>query len=149
MIRLYAKNAADTRSIGERLASRLMAGDVIFLQGRMGAGKSEFTRGIARGLGILGYVPSPSFTVLQLHDSGRLPLYHFDWYRLGGAEELYELSMEEYLYGEGVAVVEWPERAAEAWPERYLRVTLTPEGEDGRWIELEPIGGFRDLDDFQ
>ena len=145
MIRLNSKSAAETQAIGERLAAQLSAGDVLLLWGDMGAGKSELTRGIAKGLGVQGHVPSPSFTVLQVHDSGRLPLYHFDWYRLNGAEELYELSMEEYLTGDGVAVVEWPGRAEEAWPERYLCIALIPKGEDERLIELKPIGGFREL----
>ena len=149
MMCLHAENAEQTREIGKRLGLQLRSGDVLLLEGNMGAGKSELTRGIARGLGVEGYVPSPSFTVLQVHDSGRIPLYHFDWYRLGGVEELYELSMEEYLYGDGVAVVEWPEQAREAWPEQYLRIVLIPEGEQGRRIECTPIGGFRDLEDFQ
>ena len=118
--------------------------------GDMGAGKSELTRGIARGLGVTGYVTSPTFTILQVHESGRLPLYHFDWYRLSGAEELYELSMDEYLYGDGVSVVEWPSRAEEAIPEAYLRITLTPwDAADGcgRAIELLPVGGFHEIDE--
>lgn len=148
MTRLLSESAVDTRRIGERLAGQLMAGDVLALRGDMGAGKSELARGIARGLGIREYVPSPSFTILQVHTSGRLPLYHFDWYRLSGAEELYELSMEEYLYGDGVSVVEWPERAEEALPGCHLRVTLTPwaeAGREARWIELTPMGGFREI----
>ena len=148
MICLHAQNAEQTREIGKRLGQRLCPGDVLLLFGDMGAGKSELTRGIARGLGVEGYIPSPSFTILQVHDTGRIPLYHFDWYRLGGAEELYELSMEEYLYGDGVAVIEWPSRAEEAWPERYLQITLTPEGEEGRQILLAPMGGFQSWEDF-
>ncbi len=138
--------AAETRKAGECLASRLQAGDVLALYGDMGAGKSELTRGIARGLGVEGHIVSPTFTVLQAYESGRLPLYHFDWYRLSGPEELYELTMEEYLYGQGVAVVEWPQQAAEALPETHLKVTLTPLGENRRRIALEPMGGFRTLE---
>ncbi len=146
MTRLHSQSAEHTRRIGAALAAQLKAGDVLLLLGEMGAGKSELTRGIAKGLGVEGYVPSPSFTVLQVHDSGRLPLYHFDWYRLSGAQELYELSMEEYLYGDGVAVVEWPQRAQEAVPQAHLRVTLAAVGENGREITLEPVGGFRELE---
>lgn len=145
MMRQITHSAAETRALGEKLANQLRAGDVLLLIGDMGAGKSELTRGIAKGLGVEGYVPSPTFTILQVHDSGRLPLYHFDWYRLSGAEELYELSMEEYLYGEGVAVVEWPQRAEDAVPEGHLRITLTPVSEEERLIELVPVGGFREL----
>lgn len=147
---LHSGGVEDTRRIGARLAEQLRAGDVVLMLGDMGAGKSELTRGIARGLGVTGYVTSPTFTILQVHESGRLPLYHFDWYRLSGAEELYELSMDEYLYGDGVSVVEWPSRADEAIPEAYLRITLTPwDAADGcgRAIELLPVGGFHEIDE--
>ncbi len=147
---LHSGGVEDTRRIGARLAEQLRAGDVVLMLGDMGAGKSELTRGIARGLGVTGYVTSPTFTILQVHESGRLPLYHFDWYRLSGAEELYELSMDEYLYGDGVSVVEWPSRAEEAIPEAYLRITLTPwDAADGcgRAIELLPVGGFHEIDE--
>ena len=143
---LTSDSPAATRRIGEALAGQLLPGDIILLWGGMGAGKSELTRGIARGLGVQGYVPSPSFTILQVHDSGRLPLYHFDWYRLGSAEELYELSMDEYLYSGGVSVVEWPGRAEEAVPEQYLRIELTPLSETSRRLTLEPMGGFREIE---
>ena len=147
---LHSGGVEDTRRIGARLAEQLRAGDVVLMLGDMGAGKSELTRGIARGLGVTGYVTSPTFTILQVHESGRLPLYHFDWYRLSGAEELYELSMDKYLYGDGVSVVEWPSRAEEAIPEAYLRITLTPwDAADGcgRAIELLPVGGFHEIDE--
>lgn len=147
---LHSGGVEDTRRIGARLAEQLRAGDVVLMLGDMGAGKSELTRGIARGLGVTGYVTSPTFTILQVHESGHLPLYHFDWYRLSGAEELYELSMDEYLYGDGVSVVEWPSRAEEAIPEAYLRITLTPwDAADGcgRAIELLPVGGFHEIDE--
>ena len=147
---LHSGGVEDTRRIGARLAEQLRAGDVVLMLGDMGAGKSELPRGIARGLGVTGYVTSPTITILQVHESGRLPLYHFDWYRLSGAEELYELSMDEYLYGDGVSVVEWPSRAEEAIPEAYLRITLTPwDAADGcgRAIELLPVGGFHEIDE--
>jgi tRNA threonylcarbamoyladenosine biosynthesis protein TsaE len=133
---------AETRAFGERLARGLRAGDVVLLRGELGAGKSELARGIARGLGVTGYVTSPSFTILQVHAGGRLPLYHFDWYRLSDVEELYELSLDEYLYGDGVAVVEWPDRAPEAIPQRHLAITLEASGESGRRLTLMPVGGF-------
>ncbi len=142
---LHSTSAAHTRAIGEALAAQLKAGDVLLLDGGLGAGKSELTRGIARGLGVGGYVTSPTFTILQAYDEGRLPLYHFDWYRLADAGELYEAGLDEYLHLDGVAVVEWPQRAIEALPERYLRITLTPRGETQREIELTAVGGFREL----
>ncbi|MBR3872902.1 MAG: tRNA (adenosine(37)-N6)-threonylcarbamoyltransferase complex ATPase subunit type 1 TsaE [Clostridia bacterium] len=139
-------SVAQTQALGAALARQLQPDDVLLMLGDMGAGKSEFTRGLARGLGVTGYVTSPTFTIMQLHDSGRLPLYHFDWYRLNDVEELYELSMDEYLHAGGVAVVEWPSRAEEAIPETYLEVALEPIGDDSRRITLTPVGGFRELD---
>ena len=99
-----------TRRLGERMAQQLRAGDVLLLLGDLGAGKSELTRGIARGLGISGPIASPSFPIMNLYDTGRVPLYHFDWYRLESVDELYEMGLDEYLGGDGIAVVEWPER---------------------------------------
>ncbi|MBR3493821.1 MAG: tRNA (adenosine(37)-N6)-threonylcarbamoyltransferase complex ATPase subunit type 1 TsaE [Clostridia bacterium] len=142
---MISHSSAETRLWGARLAEQLQPGDVLLLEGNLGAGKSELTRGIAEGLGIHGPVPSPSFTILNVYDSGRIPLYHFDWYRLESAEELFEMGMDEYLGGDGVAAVEWPERCPEAIPERYLRVTITPTAENEREITWEPVGGFRNL----
>ena len=129
-------SAAETRALGEKLASRLKAGDVVVLEGELGAGKSELARGIARGLGVTETVTSPSFTILNVYESGRCPLYHFDWYRLESEEELYELGMDEYLGGDGVAVVEWAERCPEAVPEGALRITLENTGEEQRRITV-------------
>lgn len=143
MIRTHSPS--ETRALGQRLARLLRPGDVLLLYGDLGAGKSELTRGIARGLGVTGPVASPSFTILNVYDEGRIPLYHFDWYRLHGAEELYEMGMDEYLGGDGVAVVEWPSQCPEAIPETNLTVTLTPGEGDAREIEFAPRGGFRAL----
>lgn len=147
MIELQTHSVEETKALGERLALQLCRGDVLLMEGEMGAGKSELTRGIARGLGITGYVTSPTFTILQVHDEGRLPLYHFDWYRLESAEELYELSMDEFLYDDGISVVEWPSMAEEAIPETHLLIHITPQGESDRSFALTPIGGFHRLDE--
>ena len=88
-------------------------------------------------------VSSPSFTILQVYEDGRVPLYHFDWYRMESVEELYELGMEEYLGGDGIAVVEWPTRCPEAVPESYLEITFTPLGEDTREITWRSVGNFQ------
>ena len=136
----------ETRALGRSLAQKLQPGDVLLLWGNLGAGKSEMTRGIAEGLGVSGPVTSPSFTILNVYDDGRIPLYHFDWYRLESAEELYEMGMDEYLGGDGVAVVEWPSQCPEAIPETYLSVKLVPVGETEREITLTPMGAFRAID---
>ena len=129
-------SAAETRALGEKLASRLKAGDVVVLEGELGAGKSELARGIARGLGVTETVTSPSFTILNVYESGRCPLYHFDWYRLESEEELYELGMDEYLGGDGIAVVEWAERCPDAVPENVLRIRLEVTGGESRRITV-------------
>ena len=129
-------SAAETKALGEKLASRLKAGDVVVLEGELGAGKSELARGIARGLGVTETVTSPSFTILNVYESGRCPLYHFDWYRLESDEELYELGMDEYLGGDGIAVIEWAERCPEAVPENVLRIRLEVTGGESRRITV-------------
>ncbi len=135
-----------TRTMGEKLAHSLEAGDVLVLQGDLGAGKSEFTRGIAKGLGIDGPIPSPSFTIMNVYEDGRIPLYHFDWYRLNSSEELYEMGMDEYLQGEGVAVIEWPSQCPDAVPGDHLEVTLTVVDENTRDIQINSRGNFRKID---
>ena len=129
-------SAAETKALGEKLASRLKVGDVVVLEGELGAGKSELARGIARGLGVTETVTSPSFTILNVYESGRCPLYHFDWYRLESEEELYELGMDEYLGGDGIAVIEWAERCPEAVPENVLRIRLEVTGGESRRITV-------------
>ena len=134
---MITKSAAETRALGEKLAGRLQPGDVLLLEGDLGAGKSELTRGIAKGLGVTETVTSPSFTILNVYESGRCPLYHFDWYRMESAEELYELGMDEYLGGDGIAVVEWPGRCPDAVPEGAVRIRMTAAGENERMIESD------------
>lgn len=139
-------STAQTKALGIALSRQLAGGDVVLLQGNLGAGKSELARGIARGLGITGHVPSPSFTILQVYEEGRLPLYHFDWYRIASAEELYELSLDEYLYAGGVSVIEWPSMARDALPDTHLLINIAITGEQDRQFSFEPVGGFHALD---
>ena len=138
-------SATETRELGKRLAEQLKAGDVILLEGELGAGKSEMARGVAGGLGVTETVTSPSFTILNVYESGRIPLYHFDWYRLESSEELYELGMDEYLGGDGIALVEWPGMCPDAVPADCLRIRITAERENVRRIEAEPSGSFRKI----
>ena len=118
---------------------------MILLEGELGAGKSELARGVAKGLGVQETVTSPSFTILNVYESGKIPLYHFDWYRLESEEELYELGMDEYLGGEGIALVEWPDRCPGALPAGCLKIRMTAEGENTRRIEAESEDCFRGL----
>lgn len=134
--------AEETRALGAKLAAHLKPGDVVLLQGDLGAGKSEFARGVARGLGITGPVPSPSFTILNAYDEGKLPLYHFDWYRIHEPDEIGEMGFEEQLNGSGVSLIEWSERAPDYLPERALSVKIHVVDENTREITVEPQGGF-------
>ena len=129
-------SAAETRALGARMAQEMKAGDVVLLEGELGAGKSEFARGVAGGLGVTETVTSPSFTILNVYESGRVPLYHFDWYRLESAEELFEMGLDEYLGGDGVAVVEWPAQCPDAVPENAVRIRLEATGENERTIDI-------------
>ena len=135
-------SAEETRALGSKLASMLRPGDVVLLQGDLGAGKSEFARGVARGLGISGPVPSPSFTILNAYDEGIFPLYHFDWYRIHDPEEIAEMGMEEQVEGDGVSLIEWSERAPEFVPSRALIVAIQTVDEETREITFEARGGF-------
>ena len=139
---MITHSAQETRKLGMRLAKRLRSGDTVLLEGEMGAGKSELARGIARGLGISGPVPSPSFTILNAYDEGSIPLYHFDWYRIEDPAEIAEMGFEELLGGDGIALIEWSERGKEFLPEKALRITIRSLGGDDREITCRPLGGF-------
>ena len=129
----------ETEALGERLAGRLEPGAVVAFTGDLGAGKTAFTRGLARGLGISGRVTSPTFTVVNEYEGGRLPLFHFDMYRLGDEDELFDIGWEDYLNRGGVCAVEWSERIAGALPPETVTVTISrcPEHEDWRKIIIE------------
>lgn len=142
MTTVTALTREDTQALGKRLSAGLRPGDVILLSGRMGAGKSEFARGVARGLGIVSAVPSPSFTILNVYNEGRLPLYHFDWYRIGDESELTDMGLDEYIGGDGVCLIEWHERAEDLLPETALEVLLSPQEDGSRIITLIPHGDW-------
>ncbi len=117
-------SAAETEALGERLARTLRPGTVVAFSGDLGAGKTAFTRGLARGLGCRERVTSPTFTVVNEYLGGRVPLFHFDLYRLGSADELWDIGWEDYLARGGVCAVEWSERAEDALEEPLVRVAL-------------------------
>lgn len=136
---LRSRSAQATRLAGEKLGRVCQPGDVILLEGNLGAGKTALTQGIARGLGVPGVVNSPTFTLVKEY-AGRLPLYHFDLYRLDDPAEALDLGIEEYLEGQGVCVVEWAERAEGIWPPDHLRVRLSIAGPEERLLEVEGTG---------
>ena len=123
--------------MGARLAHRLRPGDVIALRGGLGAGKTAFTRGLARGLGIDEAVTSPTYTIVNEYPQGRLPLFHFDMYRLHDAEELFDLGWEDYLDRGGVCAVEWSENVWEAMEDPIVvSIQRDPEDENLRHIDI-------------
>ena len=136
---LRSHSPVETRRIGVALGRHAEAGDVLLLCGDLGAGKTCLTQGIARGLGIQGYVRSPTFVLVSIHH-GRLPLYHIDIYRLDHVAEVLDLGLDEYMAGDGVSVIEWADKALEVFPRSSLLVTLDFEGEKERLIRLEPLG---------
>ena len=134
---------AETEAVGAKLAGILIAGAVIAYKGDLGAGKTAFTRGLARGLGARESVTSPTYTIVNEYLSGRLPLFHFDMYRLRSADELFDIGWEDYLDRGGVCAVEWSENVADAL-ENPITVTIEKLGEDSRRITITG-GTFCDL----
>ncbi len=118
------KSATETEALGEQLAETLSAGDIIAYTGDLGAGKTAFTRGLARGLGIEERVTSPTFTIVNEYEGGRLPLFHFDMYRLGSSDELYDIGWEDYLMRGGICAVEWSETVEDALDSDPIRVDI-------------------------
>ena len=142
----YVTNSpAETEALGQRLAETLQPGDVIAYTGDLGAGKTAFTRGLARGLGITERITSPTFTIVNEYLGGRLPLFHFDMYRLGSSEELYEIGWEDYLNRGGICAVEWSETVAEALESPiYVKIETVPHQPDTRIISI--TGGQADYE---
>ena len=121
---LLSHSPEDTEDIGARLAEQLEPGAVVAFTGDLGAGKTAFTRGLARGLGIPDRITSPTFTIVNEYEGGRLPLFHFDMYRLGSADELFDIGWEDYVRRGGVCAVEWSENIADALEEDTVRVDI-------------------------
>ena len=143
MTRTFETNSADeTRALAAALGARLRPGDVLCLVGDLGAGKTTWTQGLALGLGLPPEEPvnSPTFTLLAEHPGGRVPLYHFDVYRLPDSSGLYDLGFDEYLGGDGVVVIEWADKITDALPPERLDIALTAEGPDKRRLVMTAHG---------
>ena len=135
-------SAKETEELGHSLALKAEPGQVFTLIGDLGVGKTIFTQGFAEGLSIDEPICSPTFTIVQVYDTGRLPFYHFDVYRIGDVEEMDEIGYEDYIYGEGVSLIEWANLIEEILPRHYTRVTITKDltkGFDYRQITVEEI----------
>ena len=132
----------ETEALGIKLAEQSVPGQVFTLIGDLGVGKTVFTQGFAKGLQIDEPICSPTFTIVQVYDTGRLPFYHFDVYRIGDIEEMDEIGYEDYIYGDGVSLIEWANLIEDILPESYTRVTIEKnleKGFDYRKVTIESI----------
>ena len=130
----------ETFEAGRQLGLLAKPGDIYTLNGDLGVGKTVFTQGVAKGLDISGHVNSPTFTIVQVYDSGRLPFYHFDVYRIGDIEEMDEIGYEDYFFGDGVCMVEWADLISDLIPQNAKKITIEKNLEKGfnyRKITLE------------
>ncbi len=144
MEKIYQTTTAEeTFQLGAAMAKEAGPGDVIALVGDLGVGKTVFAKGFAEGLGITSPITSPTFTIVCEYEEGRLPLYHFDVYRIEDIEELFEIGFEDYLYGDGVCLIEWADRFLEELPEETTVVTIQKDPQNPaelRRVEVSSIG---------
>ena len=133
-------SAEETYTLGKKLGEQAKPGQVYTLIGDLGVGKTVFTQGVADGLGITEPINSPTFTIVQIYEEGRMPFYHFDVYRIGDVEEMDEIGYEDYIYGEGICLIEWANLIEEILPESYTQITIEKDlakGFDYRRIIIE------------
>ena len=140
-MQFLSHSAEETERFGESLAQKLRAGDVLAFTGSLGMGKTAFTRGLARGLGCRGRVTSPTFTIVNEYE-GKTPLFHFDMYRLGSSDELFDIGWDDYLARGGVCAVEWSERVSDALPGDTIFVDIA-RGEEGENTRVITVTGGR------
>ena len=136
-------SAEETADLGRRMGLEAKPGDVYTLVGDLGVGKTVFTQGIALGLGITEAISSPTFTIVQVYEEGRMPFYHFDVYRIGDIEEMDEIGYEDYFYGEGLTMIEWANLIEEILPEKRKEITIEKDLEKGfdyRRITIKEVG---------
>ena len=125
------RSPEETYALGEKIGKAAQPGQIYTLTGDLGVGKTVFTQGVAAGLGITEPVSSPTFTIVQVYDEGRLPFYHFDVYRIGDVEEMDEIGYEDYVYGEGVSLIEWANLIEEILPEHFTEIKIEKNLEKG------------------
>lgn len=140
MLRYVTGSVEETQGLAASLGQLVQAGDVMCLSGDLGAGKTTFTQGLARGIGITDPVSSPTFTIIKEYDEGRIPLYHMDIYRLGENAVLEDLGYDDYFYGSGVSVVEWAEWLEELLPEDRIHLKIKNLADGGRELQFAGTG---------
>ena len=147
----YETNSSEeTFELGKELGMEAVPGEVVTLSGALGMGKTVFAKGFAAGLGIRTPVSSPTFTIMNQYNEGRLPMYHFDVYRVETEDEMYDVGYREYFYGQGVCLIEWPEKIKSLLPDNYIKVEFhrsLSENFDYRRIVVEKVGGGVDVSD--
>lgn len=129
--KIISKSPEDTFTLGKQIGESVAPGSVLTLVGDLGVGKTVFTQGLAEGLGISDAVNSPTFTIVQIYEEGRIPLYHLDVYRIGDISEMDEIGYEDYFYGDGVCLIEWANLIEELLPERYVEIRIEKNLEKG------------------
>ncbi len=140
---IETRSPEETFQLGEELGRKAVPGQVFTLTGDLGVGKTVFTQGLAKGLGIEEPVNSPTFTIVQVYEEGRLPFYHFDVYRIGDVEEMEEVGFDDYVMGEGVSLIEWADLIEEILPEKRTEIRIEKDLEQGfdyRKITVEKLG---------
>ena len=128
---IETNSAEETFALGKALGEKASPGQIYTLDGDLGTGKTVFTQGVAAGLGITEAISSPTFTIIQEYDTGRLPLYHFDVYRIGDIEEMEEIGYDDYFFGVGICLIEWADLIREILPEHVIRITIEKDLEKG------------------
>ena len=136
MLTFTTKSEEETIELGRKIGRLLKKGDIIAMQGTLAAGKTTITKGIAQALGITDTITSPTFCLISEY-YGRMPLYHFDVYRLEGTEDFINLGADDMLYGDGVSIIEWSEKIMDELPSRTIVLRLTPQDDGSRLIEIE------------
>lgn len=140
-MKIISNSVTDTLKIGRAIAKNLQKGDIVCLFGQLGSGKTVLAKGIASGLGVASdNVISPSFVIIRQHTQAKLPVYHFDLYRLKSIKDILALGYEEYLYGGGVSIIEWADRLNGCLPDEYLKIELTVKNKNSRCLKLENVG---------
>ncbi len=128
---IESRSEKETYDLGYRIGMEAKAGDIFTLVGDLGVGKTIFTKGLAAGLGIKEAVSSPTFTIVQIYEEGRLPFYHFDVYRIADVDEMDEVGYEDYIYGDGVTLIEWANLISDILPDHYTEITIEKDLEKG------------------
>ena len=142
---IETNHAAETFALGQKLGSQALPGQIYTLIGDLGVGKTVFTQGMANGLGITEPINSPTFTIIQEYEEGRLPFYHFDVYRIGDIEEMEEIGYDDYFFGQGVTMIEWANLIEELLPDYIIRVTIEKDLEKGFDYRKITVDGLSEL----